>query len=79
MAKAPASLILIGIFGAVFAARPGRHPDRRDREARAAIAEAPPSIESDLLEPLAESFGKAEIDSAGTDGDHAGRENGGLS
>ena len=41
-------LILLGIFGAVWTARPGRHPDPTDRERlRAAVDEAPAPIEED--------------------------------
>ncbi len=46
-------LILISIFGAVFISGSGQHPGRRDRDARAAAAGAPPKIEGDALEPLA--------------------------
>ncbi len=41
-------LILLGIFGAVFAARPGRYPGSRKRsEIQAAVDETPPSIPDD--------------------------------
>jgi len=46
-------LILIGVFGAVFTARPDSHPSERGRGGRVADAEAPPSIEPEPLEPLA--------------------------
>lgn len=49
-------LILIGIFGAVFAGRPDRHPGRRDRAGRAAMKEAPPAGDPELLKPLAAPF-----------------------
>ena len=46
-------LILIGVFGAVFTARPDSHPSERGHGGRVADAEAPPSIEPEPLEPLA--------------------------
>ncbi|MEO8713528.1 MAG: NADH-quinone oxidoreductase subunit J [Acetobacteraceae bacterium] len=44
-------LILIGIVGAVFMARTGRHGEKADRDSRAAIEGAPPEIEADGLIP----------------------------
>lgn len=42
-------LILLGIFGAVWASRPGRHPDPRDRRRlRAAVDEPPAPIAEDI-------------------------------
>lgn len=45
-------LILIGIVGAVLAARSARHPDASDRRARVAVAAPPPPVEADSLEPV---------------------------
>jgi len=59
-------LILIGVFGAVFAARPDSHPSDRGREGRVADAEAPPSIAPEPLEPLAGSARNA----GGAGGEH---------
>lgn len=64
-------LILIGIFGAVFASYPARHPDRRDRLARAAMTDAPPPVAPDDLPPLARPFGRGETREA-NGGDRAG-------
>ena len=50
-----ALMILLGIFGAVFLARPWTHPDPTAREEiQAAVAEVPAPIETDALEPLFE-------------------------
>ena len=46
-------LILIGIVGAVFMARTGRHGAKADRDSRSAIEDTPPEIEADPLAPLA--------------------------
>ncbi|MFB6351479.1 MAG: NADH-quinone oxidoreductase subunit J, partial [Bradymonadaceae bacterium] len=41
-------MILLGIFGAVYLSRPGRHPDPTDRDAiRAAVDEPPAPIEGE--------------------------------
>ena len=64
-------LILIGIFGAVFASYPAQHPDRRDRLARAAMTDAPPPVASDHLEPLTPPFDRGETYEA-NGGDRAG-------
>jgi NADH-quinone oxidoreductase subunit J len=48
-------MILLGIFGAVFLARPWTHPDPTDRdEIQAAVAEVPAPAETDALDPLFE-------------------------
>ena len=52
--EAAGILILIGIVGAVLAARSGQHPDRRDREARVAVNAPPPPVQPDFLEPLSQ-------------------------
>lgn len=57
-------LILIGIFGAVFAGRPDHRPGRRDPEARSAIAEAPPALNPDGLVPMAEPFREGDHEAA---------------
>lgn len=50
-----ALMILLGIFGAVFLARPWVHPDPTAREdIQAAVAEVPAPAETDALEPLFE-------------------------
>jgi NADH-quinone oxidoreductase subunit J len=64
-------LILIGIFGAVLAAHSRQHPDRRDRKARVAVNAPPPAIESDLLEPLAQSRQDGDRCSPDPNGSHA--------
>lgn len=57
-------MILLGIFGAVYLARPGRHPDPTERDAiQAAVDETPAPIEPDALTPefdAAQSGGHAE-------------------
>jgi NADH-quinone oxidoreductase subunit J len=58
-------LILIGIVGAVLAARSGHHSDAADRRARVAVAAPPPPIEIDLLEPAGSAAsGKSGADSS---------------
>lgn len=48
-------LILLGIFGAVFLARPWKHPDPTDRDAiQAVVAEKPAPAETEVIEPLFE-------------------------
>ncbi len=73
-------LILIGIFGAVFAGRPDRHPDPSGRYGRTAVAEAPSPIDPEPLDPLAEPFrGGREpepIAGGGHHGHHAGHHGG---
>lgn len=50
-----ALMILLGIFGAVFLARPWTHPDPTAREEiQSAVAEAPAPARADALEPLFE-------------------------
>jgi len=50
-----ALMILLGIFGSVFLARPWKHPDPTAREEiQSAVAEAPAPVETDALEPLFE-------------------------
>lgn len=48
------TLILIGIFGAVLLARPSAFPDDPARSARVAVAENPPALADEGLEPRAE-------------------------
>ena len=51
-------LILLGIFGAVYLARPGRYPDSTGRdEILAAVDEVPAPIEEHPLEPAYETDG----------------------
>jgi NADH-quinone oxidoreductase subunit J len=50
--EAAGLLILIGIFGAVFLARPGAFPDRSDRDARVAHDDTPAEAGDAPLEPL---------------------------
>jgi NADH-quinone oxidoreductase subunit J len=45
-------LILVGIFGAVFLARPDHHPSAKGREALVGNDEMPSRLEDDKLEPL---------------------------
>ena len=45
-------LILVGIFGAVYIARPDRHPSPKGREAYVGLAEDPTELEDDRLIPL---------------------------
>jgi NADH-quinone oxidoreductase subunit J len=48
-------LILLGIFGAVFLARPWKHPDPTSRdEIQAAVPEQPAPAETEIIEPLFE-------------------------
>ena len=50
-----ALMILLGIFGAVFLARPWKHPDPTAREEiQSAVAEVPAPAKTDALEPLFE-------------------------
>lgn len=44
-------LILLGIFGAVFISRPGKHPDSEKRGAPSAVDETPAPIENDEIWP----------------------------
>jgi NADH-quinone oxidoreductase subunit J len=66
--EAAGFLILIGIFGAVFAAHSDCHPDKTDRNARVAVSEPPTPIEPDLLSPVATPPPNQHSDSA-IDGD----------
>lgn len=60
-------LILLGIFGAVYLARPDRYPDPADRERiQAAVDEPPPPIVDEALAPL------HPLDLDGGDGDDDG-------
>lgn len=53
-------LILLGIFGAVMMARPGRRSHAPERERlHAAVDEAPAPVEADRLEPLVEEARRA--------------------
>ncbi len=45
-------LILVGIFGAVYIARPDRHPSDKGREVRVGQDEMPSELEDDTLKPL---------------------------
>ncbi len=45
-------LILVGIFGAVFLARPDRHPSAKSREVHVGQDETPSKLEDDTLKPL---------------------------
>ncbi len=45
-------LILVGIFGAVYIARPDRHPSPKNREAYVGLDEDPTELEDDRLVPL---------------------------
>ena len=47
-------LILVGIFGAVYIARPDRHPSSKNREAYVGLDEDPTELEDDRLVPLME-------------------------
>ena len=47
-------LILVGIFGAVYIARPDRHPSPKGRGAYVGLDEAPTKLEDDRLVPLME-------------------------
>ena len=47
-------LILVGIFGAVYIARPDRHPSDNGREVKVGQDELPPELEADTLKPLGE-------------------------
>ena len=47
-------LILVGIFGAVYIARPDRHPSPKGREAYVGLDEDPTELEDDRLVPLME-------------------------
>ena len=47
-------LILVGIFGAVYIARPDRHPSPKSREAYVGLDENPTELEDDRLVPLIE-------------------------
>ena len=47
-------LILVGIFGAVYIARPDRHPSDSGREVKVGQDELPPELEDDTLKPLGE-------------------------
>ena len=48
-------LILVGIFGAVYIARPDRHPSAKGREVHVGQDEMPPELEDDTLKPLRDS------------------------
>ena len=50
-------LILVGIFGAVYIARPDRHPSAKGREVHVGQDELPPELEDDTLKPLMETTG----------------------
>ena len=45
-------LILVGIFGAVYIARPERHPSPKNREAYVGLDENPTELGDDRLVPL---------------------------
>ena len=45
-------LILVGIFGAVYIARPDRHPSAKGREVHVGQDELPSELEDDTLKPL---------------------------
>ena len=45
-------LILVGIFGAVFIARPDKHPSPKGRETYVGRDVTPPELEDDTLKPL---------------------------
>ncbi len=45
-------LILVGIFGAVYIARPDRHPSAKTRAAKVGQDEMPEGLEDDTLKPL---------------------------
>ncbi len=45
-------LILVGIFGAVYLARPDRHPSNKGREVHVGQDEMPSELDDDRLEPL---------------------------
>ena len=47
-------LILVGIFGAVYIARPDRHPSAKGRAVQVGQAEMPAELEDDTLKPLGE-------------------------
>jgi NADH-quinone oxidoreductase subunit J len=44
-------MILLGIYGAIYLARPGKHPDSKDRNNASAINEDPPPAAEDPVEP----------------------------
>ena len=46
------TLILLGIFGAVYLGRPDRHPSASAREANVGVDELPPGLDDDTLKPL---------------------------
>ena len=50
-------LILVGIFGAVYIARPDRHLSDSGREVKVGQDETPPELEDDTLKPLMETTG----------------------
>ena len=54
-------LILVGIFGAVYIARPDRHPSPKGREAYVGLDEDPTELEDDRLEPLMKTQDKQEV------------------
>ncbi len=45
-------MILLGIYGAIYLARPGKHPDSKDRDNASAINEDPPQVAEDPVEPF---------------------------
>lgn len=71
-------LILVGIFGAVFIARPDRHPSPSGRDARVAQDAPPPELDDDRLEPDAPeaSLGPLDGDEDGEDEDGGGGDEG---
>ncbi len=58
-------MILLGIFGAIYLARPGKHPDSKERGMASAVNEEPPPAAEEIFEPfykinLEELYKKAE-------------------
>jgi NADH-quinone oxidoreductase subunit J len=45
-------MILLGIFGAIYLARPGKHPDPKERGIPSAVNEEPPPAYEDAVEPF---------------------------
>ncbi len=45
-------MILLGIFGAIYLARPGKHPDSKDRNNASSLKEDPPPAAEDPVEPF---------------------------
>lgn len=45
-------MILLGIFGAIYLARPGNHPDSKERGNASAVNEDPPPAVEDTLRPF---------------------------